>query len=225
MRDRVTTAAVEMAQKLVTGVDFVDVCTESFGEDDTETAEEIATEEDCIEVAAEEYNDRAPTCEEHNSDTRAVFVWNTNAVEYTPLFEDTNVFGELCESLYGGIASSGESCEFLFNNLHLRLYSFVRANSPRDFNNAAVVYSKQEHMKLYRFIRSDLTDIDFDDSEDSYIRNADACMANWHRPEDNLPVLFANSSACSAIWHDKVQNSDDEGGECDLDTQGPFYHA
>ena len=43
--------------------------------------------------------------------------WDTNAIEYSPLFEDANVFGELCERLYGGDASSGESCEFVYNKL------------------------------------------------------------------------------------------------------------
>ena len=41
-----------------------------------------------------------------------------------------------------------------------------------DFSNAAVVHINQEHMKVDRFIQSELADSDMDDSEDSYPRNS-----------------------------------------------------
>ena len=58
-----------------------------------------------------------------------------------------------------------------------------------------VVYSDQQHMKMYSFVRNSLppsrlglvTDSDFDDSEDSYERNSNACIAYWHNQEDKLP--------------------------------------
>ena len=89
-----------------------------------------------------------------------------------------------------------------------------------------VVHSKQQHMKLYTLVRTDLSDSDFDDSEDSYTRNSDAYMANWqsgglkssrfssvdsnarnadecfailHNLEDSLPDSFY-SNACLFFW-------------------------
>ena len=58
-----------------------------------------------------------------------------------------------------------------------------------------VVYSDQQHMKMYSFVHNSLppsrlglvTDSDFDDSEDSYERNSNACIAYWHNQEDKLP--------------------------------------
>ena len=68
----------------------------------------------------------------------------------------------------------------------------MNEQSDKTFN---VVYSDQRHMKVYSFVRTTLTDSDFDDSEDSYERNANACFANWHNQEDELPDSV-NSNAC-----------------------------
>ena len=62
-------------------------------------------------------------------------------------------------------------------------------------NTFKVGYSDQQHMKVYSFVRITLTDSDFDDSEDSYERNANACFANWHDQEDKLTDTV-NFSAC-----------------------------
>ena len=51
-----------------------------------------------------------------------------------------------------------------------------------------VVYSSQQHMKLYRLVRTALCDSDFDGFEDSYSQNAEACMANWHNRDEFVPV-------------------------------------
>ena len=61
-----------------------------------------------------------------------------------------------------------------------------------------VVYSNQQHMKLYRFVRTVFSVCDFDNSEDSYTRTANAYMANWHSPVDSNA---RNADACFAIWH------------------------
>ena len=56
-----------------------------------------------------------------------------------------------------------------------------------------VVYSGQQHMKVYSFMRSTLIDSDHDCSEDSYERNANACF--WQNQEDRLHDS-TNSNAC-----------------------------
>ena len=67
----------------------------------------------------------------------------------------------------------------------------VRINEQNE--SFKVVYSGQQHMKMYSFIRSILTDSEYDDSEDSYERNANACF--WQNQEDKLhdPAI---SNAC-----------------------------
>ena len=97
-----------------------------------------------------------------------------------------------------------------------------------------VVYSNQEHMKVDSFNRSDLADSDFDDSEDSYLRNSDACMANCFNSvgfsllpnvlsqsvhdidhdsdcDDSEDSYERNANACFANWHnqeDKLPDSE-----------------
>ena len=51
-----------------------------------------------------------------------------------------------------------------------------------------VVHSNQQHMKWYRFVRTALSDSDFDCSEDSYTRDADAYIANWHNRDEKFPL-------------------------------------
>ena len=58
-----------------------------------------------------------------------------------------------------------------------------------------LVNSDQQHMKVYTFVRSTLTDSDSDDSEDSCERNANACLASWHNQKDQSPDSV-NSNAC-----------------------------
>ena len=68
---------------------------------------------------------------------------------------------------------------------------------PRHLIN--VVYSHQLHMKVYHFVQTVLIDNDFDDSEDSYERHANAYFANWHNREDKL-LDSVNSNACSSDY-------------------------
>ena len=154
-----------------------------------------------------------------------------------------------------------EPVDEVYRGLSLRMYCFPLV---KEFNwntnakeysplHAPVVYSNQKHMKMYRFIRGELTESEFNDSEDSYLRNSEACMAsNYEEQVPGLCVfsdeecarirfnllnddcmkmneeelgLFQNLSARSASWHDFSQSSHDEGVDNVLDTQGPFYHA
>ena len=63
-------------------------------------------------------------------------------------------------------------------------------------------------MKLYRFVRTALSDSDFDGSEDSYTRNADACMANWHNRDENVPLPTVLSKEECALIHSDLLNDD-----------------
>ena len=67
----------------------------------------------------------------------------------------------------------------------MKLYSFKRGLLIRNLHE--VVYSGQKHLRSYRFGRTEMSDSDYDDSEDSYERNSNACIAYWHNHEDKLP--------------------------------------
>ena len=67
--------------------------------------------------------------------------------------------------------------------------------TEHDDKTFKIVYSNQQRMKVYSLVRTTLTDSDFDDSEDSYVRSTDAYFANGHNQEDRLPDSF-NSNAC-----------------------------
>ena len=57
-------------------------------------------------------------------------------------------------------------------------------------------------MCLYVYMDSDL-----DDSEDSYTRNADACMTNWHNRDDVFPVPpVLSNSECTLIHSDLLND-------------------
>ena len=86
--------------------------------------------------------------------------------------------------------------------MNQKMYRFVRAHLTQDL--CKVVYTNQINMNLYSFVRTALTDSDFDDSEGSCTQNSNACMANWHNPNDKLLVFSLNLSACSAPWQDEV---------------------
>ena len=77
---------------------------------------------------------------------------------------------------------------------HMKVHSFKRGHLMSNLHE--VVYSGQQHLKLYRFVRTEMSDSDYDDSEDSYTRNADAYMANWHSSVDSDA---RNADACFAL--------------------------
>ena len=63
---------------------------------------------------------------------------------------------------------------------------------PTHFTNDLhdLVYSNQERLKLYNFMKTAVTDSDFDDPEDSYSKNSDACMNNMHSLDIDSPDSF-----------------------------------
>ena len=82
----------------------------------------------------------------------------------------------------------------------MKRYCFKHTQLTNDLHENA--YSTQKHLKLYSFMRTALTDSDFDDSEGSYIRNSEACMSYWHfRGIDSF-----SSNACYSV-NDSLHDS------------------
>ena len=172
-------------------------------------------EEDCTEdcgaeivkaVTCESFyiGEQDPCEEEHSSNIGKNFAWNTNAVEFSRMFEESNKFAVLWDLLHSGSATF-ESDEVVYSNQkHMKLYRFKRGQLMSNLHE--VVYSDQQHMKLYRFVRTDLSDSDSDDSEDSYTRNSDAYMANWQSGGlkssrfSSVSSNVRNADACFTIW-------------------------
>ena len=144
MGDRITTSVIEMMANERTELKnalakrFSDVAYASGEQGNEEVCMDYV--EDCIEDCSAEVA-KAITCEtfyigeeepgeeEHCSNTGNDFVWNTNAAEYSPLFEDPDTFAELCGKLNCVAAASEEICELVYSNQkHMRLYRFVRAH-------------------------------------------------------------------------------------------------
>ena len=71
-----------------------------------------------------------------------------------------------------------------------------------------LVHSNQQHMTLYRFVRTALSESDFDGSEDSYTRNADACMANWHNRHEKNPVHAVPSNEECVCEHTELSKEE-----------------
>ena len=112
------------------------------------------------------------------------------------MFEDSNNFVELWDLLHSGSATFSEYYEVVFSEQKLmKRYRFKRTQLTNDLHE--IVYSIQKHLMLYSFMRTASTDSDFDDSEDSYIRNSDARMTNWHFRDVDFPDSF-----CSSLMND-----------------------
>ena len=89
--------------------------------------------------------------------------------------------------------------EVVFSEQKLvKRYRFKRTQLTNDLHE--IVCSNQKH-QLYSFMRTALTDSDFDDSEGSYIRNSDACMTSWHL----LDVDF-HKQTCAFVWQNRFQD-------------------
>ena len=148
-----------------------------------------------------------PGEEEHCNNTGKDFVWNTKADEFSPMFEDSNCFAEYWDMLHFGSATAGESYEVVYSNQkHMKLYSFKRGLLMNSLHEVA--HSNQQHMGLYRFVRTALSDSDSDGSEDSYTRNADACMANWHNRDENVPVHTVLSNEECVCEHTELSEEE-----------------
>ena len=71
----------------------------------------------------------------------------------------------------------------------------MKGQEDSTFNTAG---SNHKRMKVCTVVRTILPDSDFDDSEDSYARTADACFATWHNQEESSIGSY-NSTACFLI--------------------------
>ena len=87
-------------------------------------------QEDCTEDCGAEIA-KAGTCEsfyigeedpceeEHSSNIGKDFAWNTNAVEFSPMFEESNKFAELWDLLHSGSATSSDYYEVVYSEQKL----------------------------------------------------------------------------------------------------------
>jgi hypothetical protein len=93
---------------------------------------------------------------------------------------DVTIASETC--LLVNLVSSHFNCD-----VHEVLYSNQFKMKRYCFKNSNACMLKRREQLLSDLMRNSLTDSDFDDSEDSYERNSNACIAYWHNQEDKLP--------------------------------------
>ena len=75
----------------------------------------------------------------------------------------------------------------------MKRYCFNRTQFNNDLHD--VVYSKHKLLKRYKFMKTVVTDSNFDDSEDSYNKNSDACMNKTDSDLDDSEDSYLRSSA------------------------------
>ena len=156
-------------------------------------------EEDCIDVGCavavpgkEQHSSfigggEEPGEQQHSSIIGNDFVWNSNAVEFSPMFEiskaaepgqcKADIDMQHNGSAHKGTATVGDYYEVAYCEQKLMKRCCCNRTHLNNYLHD-VMYSYQKHSKLYEFMKTGVTNSDFDDSEDSYNKNSDACMNN-----------------------------------------------